>query len=76
MAPDKADGCPAVSYTHLLPGVFLQQILTTLIYAMVNADYSIRLEWKIGTLLMTAGIYCGSYLLALFRLSLIHISSS
>ncbi|WP_050640787.1 MULTISPECIES: FtsX-like permease family protein [Clostridia] len=51
----------------LLPGVFLQQILTTLIYAMVNADYSIRLEWKIGTLLMTAGIYCGSYLLALFR---------
>lgn len=51
----------------LIPGMFLQQILTTLIYAMVNADYSIQLEWKAGTLLMTAGIYCGSYLLALFR---------
>lgn len=51
----------------LLPGILLQQVLTTLIYAIVNADYRIRLELKAGTFFMTASIFFVSYFLALFR---------
>lgn len=51
----------------IIPGLFLQQILTMLIYAIVDTQYSIHLELKAGTFLMTAAIFCGSYFLALFR---------
>lgn len=51
----------------LAPGMFLQQIFTTAIYAMIQSDYQIRIEWSLPALAMTAGIYAGAYLLALFR---------
>lgn len=51
----------------LIPGVFLQQVITTLIYAIVDTEYSLHLEFKAGTLLMTAAIFAGSYFLALIR---------
>lgn len=51
----------------LVPGIFLQQVITTLIYAIVDTEYSIHPELKTGTLLMTAAIFAGSYFLALFR---------
>lgn len=50
----------------LIPGMFLQQVFTTAIYAMIQSDYQIRIEWSLPSLAMTAGIYGGAYLLALF----------
>ncbi|MCI6465591.1 MAG: ABC transporter permease [Faecalicatena sp.] len=51
----------------LIPGIFLQQVMITLIYAIVDAKYQIHLDVKPQTLLMTAAIFCAAYLLALFR---------
>lgn len=51
----------------LVPGMFLQQVLTTAIYAMIQSDYQIKIEWSFPALAMTAGIYGGAYLLALLR---------
>jgi len=51
----------------LIPGMFLQQVFTTAIYAMIQSDYQIRIEWSLPALAMTVGIYGGAYLLALFR---------
>lgn len=51
----------------LLPGIFLQQVLITLIYAIVDTKYQVHLDVKPQTLLMTAGIFFGAYVLALFR---------
>lgn len=53
----------------LLPGLFLQQLITTLIYAIVQAEYTIHIQWNMGTFFMTAGIFFGSYILAMFRSS-------
>lgn len=57
----------AAFFIGLIPGILLQQIITTFIYAVVDAQYSIHLELKAGTFLMTAAIFCISYFLALFR---------
>ena len=57
----------AAFFIGLLPGLFLQQVITTLIYAIVQADYTIRIRWNMGTFFMTAGIFFGSYVLAMFR---------
>lgn len=51
----------------LVPGMLLQQVFTTAIYAMIQSDYQIKIEWSFPALAMTAGIYGGAYLLALFR---------
>lgn len=57
----------AAFFIGLLPGLFLQQVITTLIYAIVQADYTIHIQWNIATFFMTAGIFFGSYVLAMFR---------
>lgn len=51
----------------LIPGMFLQQVFTTAVYSMIQSDYQIRIEWSLPALAMTAGIYGGAYLLALFQ---------
>lgn len=51
----------------LVPGMFLQQVITTAIYAMIETDYKIQIEFSLPALAMTAGIYAGAYLLALLR---------
>ncbi|MDO4274768.1 MAG: ABC transporter permease [Eubacteriales bacterium] len=51
----------------LLPGMVLQQMMTSAIYAMIQSDYKIKIDFSLASLAMTAGIYAGSYLLALFR---------
>ncbi|MDC7287633.1 ABC transporter permease [Blautia schinkii] len=51
----------------LFPGMFLQQVITTAIYAMLETDYQIRFECSLPALAMTVGIYAGAYLLALLR---------
>lgn len=51
----------------LVPGMFLQQVITTLIYAMMNRSYALELDINAGTFLMTGGVYLLSFLLALFR---------
>ena len=51
----------------LLPGIFLQQLVTTLIYAIVSRAYTLHLELNGFTFLLTAGIYGLSFLLALVR---------
>lgn len=57
----------AAFFIGLLPGLFLQQVITTLIYAIVQADYTIHIQWNAATFFMTAGIFFGSYVLAMFR---------
>lgn len=57
----------AAFFIGLLPGLFLQQLITTLIYAIVQADYTIHIKWNMGAFFMTAGIFFGSYILAMFR---------
>lgn len=51
----------------LLPGIFLQQLMTTLIYAVVAKAYTLHLELSGFTFLLTAGIYGLCFLLALVR---------
>lgn len=51
----------------LLPGLFLQQVMVTVIYAVVMEEYTIHLEINIWTFLLTAGVYLLSFVLALFR---------
>ena len=41
--------------------------MTTLIYAIVAREYTLRLEINLWTFLLTAGIYLVCYLLALVR---------
>ena len=57
----------AAFFIGLLPGLFLQQVITTLIYAILQADYTIHIQWNVATFFMTAGIFFGSYVLAMFR---------
>lgn len=51
----------------LLPGLFLQQVLVSLIYAVVTEDYALHLEINIWTFLLTAGVYLMAFVLALLR---------
>lgn len=51
----------------LIPGIFFQQVLTTLIYAVLQTEYHLKLVLKWEIFAMTAGIYAGAYFLALFR---------
>ncbi len=54
-------------FIGLAPGLFQQQVMTTLIYAIVAREYTLRLEINLWTFLLTAGIYLVCYLLALVR---------
>lgn len=51
----------------LIPGIFCQQLLTTLIYAIVSEQYTLHIELNIFTFILTAGIYILCYLLALMK---------
>lgn len=51
----------------LIPGFFMQQVMTTIIYAIMNRGYRLTLEINGYTFLMTAGVYLLSFILALFR---------
>lgn len=51
----------------LLLGVFFQQVLMTIFYSVLQADYHIRIEFNSYCMLMTIGCYGGCYLLALLR---------
>lgn len=51
----------------LIPGFFLQQVMVTLIHAVVGAEYTLHLEINAWTFLVTAGVYILSFALALFR---------
>lgn len=51
----------------LIPGFFLQQIMVTLIYAMVQTEYTLKLEINVWTFLLTGAVYLFAFVLALFR---------
>lgn len=51
----------------LVFGVLLQQILMSVLYAMVQMDYHLHLEFNKNSLLMTFVCYLFCYLVALFR---------
>lgn len=51
----------------LLPGMFLQQVLVSLIYAVVTEEYALHLELNIWTFLLTAAVYLMAFVLALLR---------
>ncbi len=48
-------------------GILLQQVLMTVMFAMVRMDYRLHISFHRGTILMTALCYGGCYLIALFR---------
>lgn len=52
-------------FSGILPGVLLQQILMKLLYVIVDENYFVRFDLNINTLIMTAFVYCFSYLIAL-----------
>lgn len=54
-------------FIGLGPGLFLQQVMTTLIYAIVAREYTLHLEINLWTFLLTAGIWLICYFLALLR---------
>lgn len=51
----------------ILPGIFLQQIFTTIFYSMFAKEYLIKIEFSIESFLLTAVLYIGIYLFALFK---------
>lgn len=51
----------------LIPGIFLQQVLTAAVYGVLEASYKIRPEFNLKTLFLTAAVYGGAYVLALLR---------
>lgn len=51
----------------VLLGILLQQILMSILYAMIQTNYAIHLEFNRWCILMTVSCYAGCYLLALFR---------
>lgn len=51
----------------LVFGVLLQQVLMTVMFAMVRMEYRLHINFHRGTILMTAFSYGGCYLIALFR---------
>ncbi len=48
-------------------GILLQQVLMTVMFAMVRMAYRLHISFHKGTILMTAFSYGGCYLIALFR---------
>lgn len=48
-------------------GVFLQQVLTAVMYSMVRMEYHLNISFHPGTIGMTALCYGGCYFLALLR---------
>lgn len=50
-----------------VPGIFFQQVLTSAIYGILETEYTIHFSWDIRTFAVTAGVYAGAYVLALFR---------
>ncbi len=66
LAENMALGAAAFA-VGLLPGVFFQQVLTSVIYGILETEYKIHFSWDMRTFLVTAGVYAGAYVLALFR---------
>lgn len=48
-------------------GMLIQQILLSILYNMIQVDYSMRPQFDVNCLLLTIGCYAGCYLLALLR---------
>lgn len=55
----------AAFFVGIFPGLFLQQILMKLLYVIVDESYFVRFDLNSSTFMMTAAVYCFSYLLAL-----------
>lgn len=49
----------------ILPGIFLQQVMASIIYAIVGEEYNIKLDFSWEALSLTAVVYAGAFLLAL-----------
>lgn len=55
----------AAFFVGILPGIVLQQLLMKLIYAIVDETFFVRFNLNKNSLIMTATVYCFSYLFAL-----------
>ena len=51
----------------LAPGILFQQVLLSVLYAMVQMEYRLHILPDLSALLLTAVCYAGCFLLALFR---------
>lgn len=53
--------------TGLGAGVFVQQVVMAVLYAMIQCDYHVNLQFNRWCVFLTVCCYAGCYLLALFR---------
>lgn len=51
----------------IIPGLLLEQILTSVFYHIFGSEYRIWIHMEPSTFLLTAGLYAGIYVLALWR---------
>ena len=51
----------------MVPGIFLEQVLTSVFYHIFGEEYTIHFHMELSTFLLTSGLYAGTYLLALWR---------
>lgn len=51
----------------ILPGIFLQQVFTTIFFSMFGSDYRIKVEFSLQSFCLTLVLYFAVYVVALFR---------
>lgn len=54
-------------FLGIIPGVFIQQVINTIFFRVINQNYQISVDFSIDTLLLSIGLYFGSFLFALWR---------
>ena len=60
----------------MVPGIFLEQVLTSVFYHIFGEEYTIHFHMELSTFLLTSGLYAGTNLLALWRVCLLYTSPS
>ena len=59
--------CAIAFLLGIIPGMFLQQVLTTIFYSIYNMDYHLKLDYNISSIITTVLIYMSVFLLALSK---------
>lgn len=54
-------------FLGIIPGMFLQQVFTTIFYSIFDKGYYIKVQFNIKSFLLTIGLYLGIYFIALLK---------
>lgn len=55
----------AAFFVGIVPGIIVQQVLMKLLYIIVDETFFVRFDLNVDTFIMTAAVFCFSYLFAL-----------